>query len=64
VPRKARRPSERSGWRQDFPRLQLLSIADLLGGAKIQMPPAYGTFRQAPRVGTGGQQGTLGLDGG
>ncbi|HLZ81728.1 MAG TPA: DNA methyltransferase [Ktedonobacteraceae bacterium] len=32
------------------PRIQILTIADLLKGAKIDMPPQYGTFKQAQRV--------------
>lgn len=38
------------GWGKDFPRIQILAVADLLKGAEIKMPPAYGTFRQAQRV--------------
>ena len=35
------------GWNQDYPRLQILTIEDLLKGEQVKMPPAYGTFRQA-----------------
>ncbi|MDX2141227.1 MAG: DNA methyltransferase [Chloroflexota bacterium] len=38
------------GWQRSFPRLQILTISDLLGGAEIKMPPAFGTFKQAERV--------------
>jgi DNA modification methylase len=38
------------GWGQDYPRIQVRTIAELLHGATIAMPPAYGTFRQAPRA--------------
>lgn len=38
------------GWNTDFPRIQILTIVDLLRGTKIQMPPQYGTFKQAQRV--------------
>lgn len=48
------------GWGQDFPKIQVLPIADLLHGADIKMPPAYGTFREAQRVKSQGQQ--LGFD--
>lgn len=33
-----------------FPRLQILTIQDLLDGKTIQMPQPYGTFREARRV--------------
>ena len=33
-----------------FPRIQILTIADLLKDAKVNMPPPYGTFKQAQRV--------------
>ena len=39
------------GWGQDYPRIQLLTIDDLLHGrAQVKMPPQFGTFRQAQRV--------------
>ncbi len=38
------------GWHMDYPRIQILTIVELLSGAFIQMPPQYGTFKQAPRV--------------
>ena len=37
------------GWGQDYPRVQILTIAQLLAGAPVQMPPPFGTFKQAPR---------------
>jgi len=37
-------------WGRDFPKLQILTIAELLRGAEIKMPPAHGTFKQAQRV--------------
>ena len=33
-----------------FPRVQILTIADLLAGAGVEMPTEHGTFRQAPRA--------------
>ena len=39
------------GWNQDYPRLQILTIADLLGGAEPKMPPASVTFKQAQKSG-------------
>jgi site-specific DNA-methyltransferase (adenine-specific) len=38
-----------SGWGQDYPRIQIRTIEELLHSATIQMPAAYGTFKQAPR---------------
>ncbi|HEU0003657.1 MAG TPA: DNA methyltransferase [Ktedonobacteraceae bacterium] len=38
------------GWNSDYPKIQILTIADLLKGAKVQMPLQYGTFKQAKRV--------------
>ena len=33
-----------------FPRLQILTIEQLLAGATVEMPTQHGTFRQAPRA--------------
>jgi DNA modification methylase len=41
-------------WQRDFPRLQLLTVADLLDGRSIDMPPLAqvgATFRKAPKAG-------------
>jgi DNA modification methylase len=38
------------GWNHDYPRLQILTIEQLLKGAEIKMPPPHGTFKQAERV--------------
>ena len=38
------------GWNKDYPRLQILTIADLLSGASVQMPPLSITFKQAEEV--------------
>lgn len=35
------------GWGQEFPRIQMLTIEELLSGAPVKMPPAFGTFKQA-----------------
>jgi hypothetical protein len=34
----------------DYPRIQLLAIAELLKGVKVQMPIQHGTFKQAQKV--------------
>ena len=41
---------ESPGWNQKYPRIQICTIAELLKGAKVEMPPQYGTFKQAPKV--------------
>ncbi|EFH79607.1 DNA methyltransferase [Ktedonobacter racemifer] len=38
------------GWGKDYPRLQILSIADLLQRKEVHMPPQSGTFKAAQRV--------------
>lgn len=38
------------GWHQKYPRIQLHTVAELLKGAKIDMPAQYGTFKQAQKV--------------
>jgi site-specific DNA-methyltransferase (adenine-specific) len=38
-------------WGKDYPRIQILTIDELLAGKSIDMPPsAYGTFKQAGKV--------------
>jgi site-specific DNA-methyltransferase (adenine-specific) len=37
------------GWHKAYPRVQILTIAELLHGAEIQMPPQFGTFKQAQK---------------
>lgn len=38
------------GWGKKYPRLQLLTIEDLLKGKTVNMPPTAQTFKQAPRA--------------
>jgi site-specific DNA-methyltransferase (adenine-specific) len=50
------------GWQQDYPRIQILTIADLLRGLGPKMPVPWGTFKQAQRVKqTEAEQGELAL---
>ena len=50
------------GWGKSYPRIQILTIEQLLHGAQVQMPPAHGTFKQAQKVKTDeGVQGALDL---
>jgi site-specific DNA-methyltransferase (adenine-specific) len=37
-------------WQKKYPRLQILSIEDLLNGEEVKMPPAHGAFKKAGRV--------------
>ena len=41
------------GWGQNYPKVQILTIADLLHGAEVKMPPPFGTFKQAPKAASG-----------
>lgn len=51
------------GWQQKYPRLQILTIEQLLHGAKVDMPPTSVTFKQAQReAGPSPHQPGLGLD--
>jgi site-specific DNA-methyltransferase (adenine-specific) len=38
------------GWNEDYPTIQILTISELLKGARVKMPPQYGTFKQAQKV--------------
>ena len=50
------------GWNQNFPRIQILTIEELLHGSTVKMPPQFGTFKQAQRVQqSDAQQAELGL---
>ncbi len=41
---------ESPGWNQKYLRIQILTITELLKGARIDMPPQFGTFKQATKV--------------
>jgi site-specific DNA-methyltransferase (adenine-specific) len=50
------------GWNQQYPRIQILTIDELLHNAEVKMPPQFGTFKQAQRVQhPGAEQQELGL---
>lgn len=49
------------GWDRDYPKLQILTIADLLNGAEVKMPPAATTFKQARKVQGDGKAEQAGL---
>lgn len=41
---------ESEGWGKKYQKIQILTVEELLEGAEIDMPPAWGTFRQAERI--------------
>lgn len=38
------------GWNKDFPKLQILTVEDLLNGKQVQLPPSLHTFKQAEKL--------------
>jgi site-specific DNA-methyltransferase (adenine-specific) len=50
-------------WQQKYPRIQILTVEELLNGAQIKMPPsALGSFKKAQKIKKDiGTQGTLGI---
>jgi site-specific DNA-methyltransferase (adenine-specific) len=38
------------GWNRDYPRLQIVTVEELLDGKQIDMPPSSITFKQAEKV--------------
>jgi site-specific DNA-methyltransferase (adenine-specific) len=53
---------ESSGWGKLYAKIQILTIAELLRGAEVRMPPAHGTFKQAPRAQLASGTEQLGFD--
>lgn len=49
------------GWNRDYPRLQVLTIADLFNGQEVKMPMTATTFKQAGKEqgASSSEQGTL-----
>ena len=37
-------------WGQNYPKIQILTIEDLLNGKQVKMPPDFGTFKQAQKA--------------
>ncbi len=35
------------GWNKDYPRLQILTVEEILGGKTVDLPPNLQTFKQA-----------------
>ncbi len=47
-------------WGKKYPRIQILTIEELLAGQQVEMPPAFGAFKQAERIKDAGpEQGRL-----
>jgi len=44
------------GWQRDYPKVQILTIGDLLAGKQPEMPPTRATFARAGRIATPGHQ--------
>ncbi|MFN0279287.1 MAG: DNA methyltransferase [Pyrinomonadaceae bacterium] len=41
------------GWNKDYPRLQILTVEDLLAGKTVDLPPNLQTYKQAGRIAQG-----------
>ena len=51
------------GWNRDYPRLQIVTVEDLLNGKSIEMPQTSITFKQAEKMPTkNDDQSTLAFD--
>lgn len=50
------------GWGQNYPKMQILTVAELLRGAEVKMPPPFGTFKQAQKAQQEPEAGQKGLD--
>ena len=37
-------------WQKNYPKIQILTIEELLDEKQIEMPPQHGTFKQAEKV--------------
>jgi len=50
------------GWNKDFPKLQILTVEDLLNGKQVQLPPSLHTFKQAEKIQMNESQSSLDFD--
>lgn len=51
------------GWNRDYPRIQILTVEEVLAGKQIEMPPSAGPFKQAEKMsGDSTDQNTLGFE--
>lgn len=37
-------------WNKDYPRLQILTVEEILHGAQVNLPPNIDTFKQSRRI--------------
>jgi hypothetical protein len=37
-------------WQKSYPKIQILTIEQLLNGVQVNMPPAHGTFKRAEKI--------------
>ena len=50
------------GWNKDYPRIQILTVKDLLTGKTVNLPPNIDTYKKAQKeVGQSDDQGSLGF---
>ncbi len=50
------------GWNKDYPRLQILTVEDLLAGKTVDLPPNLQTYKQAGKMSSeNSDQNTLGF---
>lgn len=38
------------GWNKDYPRLQILTVEEILAGKQVDVPPNIDTFKKAQKV--------------
>lgn len=51
------------GWNKDYPRLQILTVEEILAGKGVDLPPNMQTFKQAERmIDENKDQGSLGFE--
>ncbi|MFN8456078.1 MAG: hypothetical protein U0401_15660 [Anaerolineae bacterium] len=50
------------GWHQDYPKIQILTIGELLARAEIKMPCKHGTFKSRPQKVESPQAGQSRMD--
>ena len=51
------------GWNKDYPRLQILTVENILAGKTVDLPPNMQTFKQAEKVvAENKDQGMLGFE--
>ncbi len=49
-------------WQQQYPRIQIITVEQLLSGVQVKMPPSQATFKKAERIKrTEGRQTELGI---